>query len=270
MSVKIHPSWKLVLANEFEKPYWQELISFIEGEYSKNICFPKRENIFRAFDITPFDVVKVVILGQDPYHTPGAAMGMCFSVPDGSKTQPSLQNIFKELGSDVGITRYNKSKTTQKRWDLYEKWSYLAPLVGQLKWGIRDGTMDEEAELWVQRSSFSEVSTDLTDWAEQGVLLLNSVLTVRSHEAASHHGVWWEIFTDEVIRLLSEKREHLVFILWGNYAISKKHLIDEWKHLIITSPHPSPFSAYKGFFGSRPFSRANEYLRKWGIKGIEW
>ena len=115
MSVKIHPSWKLVLANEFEKPYWQELISFIEGEYSKNICFPKRENIFRAFDITPFDVVKVVILGQDPYHTPGVAMGMCFSVPDGSKTQPSLQNIFKELGSDVGITRYNKSKTTQKR-----------------------------------------------------------------------------------------------------------------------------------------------------------
>ncbi|MDD5197248.1 MAG: uracil-DNA glycosylase [Candidatus Gracilibacteria bacterium] len=219
MSIGIHPSWQKVLANEFTKPYWRELDSFVKDEYSKNACFPEKENIFRAFDLTPFDTVKVIILGQDPYHTPGAAMGMCFSVPNESKSQPSLGNIFKELAVDMKISR------TQK---------------------------------------------DLTHWAEQGVLLLNSVLTVRSHEAASHQGKGWEIFTDEVIRLLSEKREHLVFILWGNYAISKQSLIDEGKHLIITSPHPSPFSAYKGFFGSRPFSRTNEYLKKWGMKEIEW
>ncbi len=146
-------------------------------------------------------------------------MGMCFSVPDGNKPQPSLQNIFKELASDTGVQR---------------------------------------------------TKTDLTDWAEQGILLLNSVLTVRAHEAASHQNNWWETFTDEVIRLLSDKQEHLVFILWGNYAVSKKSLINEAKHCIITSPHPSPFSAYKGFFGSRPFSRTNEYLKKWGVKEIDW
>lgn len=146
-------------------------------------------------------------------------MGMCFSVPDGSKAQPSLQNIFKELASDTGI----------------------------------------------QRSR-----TDLTDWAKQGVLLLNSVLTVRAHEAASHQGKGWEMFTDEIIRLLSCEREHLVFILWGNYAISKKSLIDGTRHMIITSPHPSPFSVHKGFFGSRPFSRTNEYLRKYKIPEIDW
>lgn len=219
MSVQIHPSWQTVLADEFAKPYWQELTSFVKEEYSQNTCFPKGADIFRAFDLTPFDKVKVVILGQDPYHTPGAAMGMCFSVPNGSKTQPSLQNIFKELASDVGVTR---------------------------------------------------TETDLTHWAEQGVLLLNSVLTVRAHEAASHQGKGWETFTDEVILLLSERREHLVFILWGNYAISKQSLIDSTKHDIINSPHPSPFSVYRGFFGSRPFSRTNEYLRKWGIKEIEW
>jgi len=219
MSVKIHPSWQAVLANEFEKPYWQKLTSFIKEEYSKNTCFPEWKNIFRTFDTTPFDTVKVVILGQDPYHTPGAAMGMCFSVPDGSKTQPSLQNIFKELKSD----------------------------------------------LWISRTQ-----TNLIDWAEQGVLLLNSVLTVENGKPASHQWKWWEIFTDEVIRLLSEKREHLVFILWGNYAISKKSLIDGTKHCIITSPHPSPFSVHKGFFGSRPFSATNEYLKKWGIREIGW
>ena len=219
MSIKIHPSWQAVLSNEFEKPYWNELVSFIEEEYSQNICFPKWENIFRAFDLTPFDTVKVVILGQDPYHTPGAAMGMCFSVPDGSKKQPSLANIFKELATDVDITR---------------------------------------------------TQTDLTSWAEQGVLLINSVLTVENGKPASHQGKWWEIFTDEVIRTLSDKREHLVFILWGNYAISKQSLIDSTKHCIFTSPHPSPFSAYKGFFGSRPFSKTNAYLQKWGIQEIKW
>ena len=219
MSVKIHPSWQWVLSEEFEKPYWQELTSFVKKEYSETICFPKGADIFRAFDLTPFENTKVVILGQDPYHTPGAAMGMCFSVPNGSKTQPSLQNIFKELASDLWTTR---------------------------------------------------TQTNLSDWAEQWVLLLNSVLTVRAHEAASHQKKWWEIFTDEVIRILSEKREHLVFILWGNYAISKKSLIDEKKHHIITSPHPSPFSVHKGFFGSRPFSKTNNYLKEWNMEEIVW
>lgn len=219
MSVKIHSSWQTALSGEFEKPYWRELTSFVKEEYSKVSCFPKGADIFRAFDLTPFDSVKVVILWQDPYHTPGAAMGMCFSVPNGSKTQPSLGNIFKELSSDVGVIR---------------------------------------------------TQTDLTNWAEQGVLLLNSVLTVENGKPASHQGKWWELFTDEVIRLLSREREHLVFILWGNYAISKKSLIDETKHCIITSPHPSPFSAHKGFLGSRPFSRTNEYLKKWGMQEIEW
>jgi len=219
MSINIHPSWRAVLEEEFQKPSWQTLVDFVKDEYSKVVCYPKGSDIFRAFNLTPFDQVRVVILGQDPYHTPGAAMGMCFSVPDGSKTQPSLQNIFKELQSDMGIIR---------------------------------------------------TQTDLTDWAEQWILLLNSVLTVRAHEAASHKGKWWEVFTDTIIQILSEKKEHLIFILWGNYAISKKHLIDEQKHLIITSPHPSPFSVHKGFFGSRPFSRANEYLKKFWEKDIEW
>ena len=262
MSVKIHPSWQSVLAQEFEKSYWQELTSFVKKEYSETVCFPKWEDIFRAFDLTPFDSVKVVILGQDPYHTPGAAMGMCFSVPDGSKTQPSLQNIFKELESDLWIKRYRKMEISQKRWDLYEKW---AP-----EWAVRDSTVNEEAEFWMQRLSFSEISTDLSDWAEQWVLLLNSVLTVRAHEAASHQKKWWETFTDEVIRLLSDKRENLVFILWWNYAVSKKSLIDASKHCIITSPHPSPFSVHKGFFGSRPFSKTNEYLDKNKINKILW
>lgn len=220
MSVNIHPSWKSVLSEEFEKSSWHSLTAFVKEEYSKNTCFPKWGDIFRAFELTPFDAVKVVILGQDPYHTPGAAMGLCFSVPKkNNKTQPSLQNIFKELANDTGIKR---------------------------------------------------TKTDLTDWAEQWVLLLNSVLSVRAHEAASHQGRGWEIFTDRIIHLLSEKKEHLVFILWGNYAISKKSLIDEKKHLIITSSHPSPFSAHKGFFGSRPFSRTNEYLKSVGKTEIRW
>jgi uracil-DNA glycosylase len=161
----------------------------------------------------------VVILGQDPYHTPWAAMGLSFSVPNGSKAQPSLKNIFKELESDLWVTRTN---------------------------------------------------TDLTDWAEQGVLLLNSVLTVRQGEAASHQGKWWENFTDAAIRALSEKRDGIVFILWGNYAIAKKSLIDSKEHHIITSPHPSPFSAHNGFFGSKPFSKTNTYLWEQGNWEIHW
>lgn len=219
MTVRIHSSWHEVLAPEFEKPYWQNLTNFVKSEYSRVTCFPQGKDIFRAFDLTPFDQVKVVILGQDPYHTPGAAMGLSFSVPNGNKPQPSLRNIFKELKDDLGVVRTN---------------------------------------------------TDLTDWARQGVLLLNAVLTVQEWSPASHGGKGWENFTDAAIRALSDNREGVVFILWWNFAISKKSLIDAKKHHIITSPHPSPFSADKGFFGSHPFSRTNTYLREEWKMIIQW
>ncbi|MBC7498084.1 uracil-DNA glycosylase [Candidatus Gracilibacteria bacterium] len=210
MTVNIHPSWYRVLALEFEKPYWEKLTDFIKSEYSQKVCFPQGKNIFRAFDTTPFDRVRVVILGQDPYHTAGAAMGLSFSVPDGSRAQPSLRNIFKELESDIGVQR---------------------------------------------------TQTDLTDWAEQGVLLMNTVLTVREGEPASHQHMGWEELTDTIITALSRERVGIVFILWGNAAVVKKSLIDSSRHHIIESPHPSPFSAHRGFFGSRPFSQTNTYLR---------
>ncbi len=219
MSIRIDSSWHEALRDEFEKPYWESLTTFVKEEYQTTRCYPEGKNIFLAFDMTPFNQVKVVILGQDPYHTHGAAMGLSFSVPSGSKAQPSLKNIFKELESDLGIKR---------------------------------------------------TETDLTDWAEQGVLLLNAVLTVREWLAASHQGKWWEQLTDAAIRALSEKREEIIFILWGNFAISKKILIDATKHHIITSPHPSPFSAYNGFFGSKPFSRTNDFLREYGKSKIQW
>ncbi len=219
MQLSIPPSWESILDTEINKKYFNDLSEYIHSEYWVSHCFPEENDIFRAFLITPFENVKVVILGQDPYHTPGAAMWLSFSVPDGSRLQPSLRNIFKELESDLGISRKN---------------------------------------------------TDLTDWAEQGVLLLNSVLTVRSSEPASHAGKWWEIFTDAVIRILSEKKEGIVFVLWGNYALSKSPLIDQDKHRIITSPHPSPFSAHRGFLGSRPFSKTNEYLKKNSTTWIRW
>lgn len=219
MTVRIEPSWHAVLSEEFEKPYWHELTQFVKDEYQTQSCFPSGKNIFKSFDLTPFDSVKVVILWQDPYHTPGAAMGLSFSVPTGNKPQPSLRNIFSELKSD----------------------------------------------LWIDRNN-----TDLTDWAEQGVLLLNAVLTVREWLPASHQGKWWEIFTDRVIELISEKKEHCVFLLWGNYAIAKKSLIDGTRHKVITSPHPSPFSAHKWFFGSKPFSEINEYFVQMWQESIHW
>ena len=219
MTVRIEPSWKAHLQDQFEQPYWQALTEFVKEEYAAGPCCPAGKDIFRAFDLTPFDDVKVVILGQDPYHTPGAAMGFCFSVPDGNRPQPSLQNIFHELRDDVGVERRH---------------------------------------------------TDLTDWAEQGVFLLNSVLTVRARQAGSHANKGWETFTDSAIARLSEQRDGLVFILWGSYAIAKRALIDTGKHLVLTSPHPSPFSARKGFFGSKPFSRTNDYLAAHGKEPIRW
>ncbi|MDR7047748.1 uracil-DNA glycosylase [Duganella sp. 3397] len=219
MTVRIEPSWKAHLQDQFEQPYWQALTEFVKDEYAAGPCCPAGKDIFRAFDLTPFDDVKVVILGQDPYHTPGAAMGFCFSVPDGNRPQPSLQNIFQELRDDVGVERRH---------------------------------------------------TDLTDWAEQGVFLLNSVLTVRARQAGSHANKGWETFTDSAIARLSDQRDGLVFILWGSYAIAKRALIDTGKHLVLTSPHPSPFSARKGFFGSKPFSRTNDYLAAHGKEPIRW
>ncbi|MDB5195247.1 MAG: uracil-DNA glycosylase [Parcubacteria group bacterium] len=221
MEVAIEPSWKKHLAAEFEKPYFKELTEFVKEEYKNTKVYPAPKNIFRAFELTPFDTVKVVILGQDPYFNPNQAHGLSFSVMEGVRNPPSLQNIFKEIESDIG----EKPKSE---------------------------------------------SGDLTRWATQGVLLLNATLTVRAGAAGSHQSHGWEEFTDAVIRTLSEEREHLVFILWGNYARSKKVLIDASKHDIIESPHPSPFSARNGFFGSKPFSKANAYLTAHNDLPIDW
>lgn len=221
MEVAIEPSWKERLKGEFEEPYFKELAEFVRQEYQATTVYPAPKNIFRAFELTPFNEVKVVILGQDPYHGPKQAVGLSFAVSEGVQNPPSLQNIFKEVQADLG-----------------------KPLEHH------DG--------------------DLSRWARQGVLLLNATLTVRARQAGSHQGKGWERFTDAVIKKLSDERDHLVFILWGNYARSKKSLIDGEKHLVIESPHPSPFSAASGFFGSRPFSKTNAYLEQQGNKPIVW
>lgn len=221
MEVRIEQSWKAHLQDEFSKSYFEELTNFVKKEYQEGTVYPAPKNIFRAFDLCPFDKVKVVILGQDPYHGERQANGLSFAVEKGMRLPPSLQNIFKEIESDLGT-----------------------PLVHT------DG--------------------DLSRWAEQGVLLLNATLTVRALTAGSHQNRGWELFTDAVIRVLSEERENLVFILWGNYAKSKGAHIDRSKHLVIESAHPSPFSAYSGFFGSKPFSKTNEYLIAHNETPIDW
>ena len=220
MTVKIEKSWSDVLADEFAKPYFEQLTQFVRNEYHTSQIFPPGKQIFAAFDATPFNDVKVVIIGQDPYHGDRQANGLCFSVNEGIECPPSLINIFKELSDDLGVAM--------------------------------------------------RTSGDLSDWARQGVLLLNSTLTVKAHCAGSHQGHGWETFTDAVINRLANMRNHLVFILWGSYAIRKGAFIDRSRHLVITSPHPSPLSAYRGFFGSRPFSTANAYLESNGIKPINW
>ncbi len=220
MDVKIEPTWKEQLQDEFEKNYFIQLTEFVRSEYQTQKIFPPAKLIFNAFDQCPFDQVKVVILGQDPYHGPGQAHGLCFSVNDGVEFPPSLRNIFKEIHDDTG-----------------------APVPA---------------------------SGNLTRWAQQGVLLLNATLTVRAHFAGSHQKKGWEQFTDSVIRLVSDRLEHVVFILWGNYAISKSEFINPQKHLILKSVHPSPLSASRGFFGNKQFSRANKYLMEWGKEGIVW
>lgn len=224
MEVKIEKSWKEALAEEFDKEYFKTLTDFVRDEYKAGTVYPPAKFIFHAFELTPFDKVKVVILGQDPYHGPGQAHGLSFSVPEDVKAPPSLQNIYKELESDLG------------------------PSLGR---------------------SASKLG-NLEHWARQGVLLLNATLTVRAHVAGSHQNKGWELFTDAVIKTLSQKRDHLVFILWGRYAQEKGKLIDLTMHLVLESAHPSPFSAYAGFFGSKPFSKTNEYLVKHGLDPITW
>ena len=220
MNVQIEESWKKRLMHEFEKDYFIRLTDFVRAEYSSTTIYPPGKLIFNAFNLCPFDQTKVVIIGQDPYHGPGQAHGLCFSVNDGIAFPPSLQNIFKELQSDLGIA---------------------IPTSG-----------------------------NLTRWANQGVLLLNATLTVRAHQAGSHQRKGWEDFTDAAIRTLAEQKEHLVFILWGAYAQKKGAFINRDKHLVLTSAHPSPLSAYNGFFGNKHFCRANEYLRAHGETPIEW
>ena len=220
MNVKIEESWKRELAAEFEKPYFAELTEFVRSEYSATTVYPPAKLIFNAFDHCPFDKVKAVIIGQDPYHGPGQANGLCFSVNKEIKMPPSLVNIFKEISSDTG-----KPMPT-------------------------DG--------------------DLTRWSRQGVLLLNATLTVRAGNAGSHQRRGWETFTDAAIRILAEKRENLVFILWGSYAQQKGAFIDRNRHLVLTSPHPSPLSAYAGFFGNHHFTLTNDYLAKHDKEPIDW
>ena len=220
MEVKIEESWKEALTDEFEKDYFSDLTNFIKNEYKTQKIYPPAKLIFNAFDQCPFDKLKVVILGQDPYHGPGQAHGLCFSVNDGIDFPPSLRNIFKELKNDLGKE---------------------IPLTG-----------------------------NLTNWAKQGVLLLNATLTVMANQAGSHQNKGWEQFTDAVIQKINEQKQHVVFILWGNYAISKSKFIDQNKHLVLSSVHPSPLSASRGFFGNRHFSITNEFLLKNGMEAVNW
>ena len=218
--VRIAEDWKAVVGEEFSKPYFEELIGFVKQEYATSQIFPAGRNIFRAFDKCPFDNVKVVIIGQDPYHGDGQANGLCFSVNEGVPFPPSLKNIFKEVHDDVG-----------------------APIP---------------------------TSGDLDRWAEQGVLLLNSVLTVKAHNAASHAGRGWERFTDAVVRAIAERKEGVVYMLWGSYAQRKGAIANPERNLILHSVHPSPLSSYRGFFGCKHFSKANDYLKSQGKEPIVW
>lgn len=220
VDVRIAEDWKELLKEEFAKPYFEELTSFVRGEYGSGEVYPAGRNIFRAFDCCPVDKIKVVIIGQDPYHGPGQANGLCFSVGEGVPFPPSLRNILQEVHTDVG-----------------------APIP---------------------------TSGELERWAEQGVLLLNAVLTVRAHEAASHAGRGWERFTDAVVKAIAERKQGVVYMLWGSYAQKKGSIADPSKNLILKTVHPSPLSAYRGFFGCKHFSAANDYLASIGKEPIRW
>lgn len=221
MRVQIHPSWKAVLEGDFQTSYFQNLVEFVKSEYSTKICYPPGKLIFEAFNACPLDQLKVVILGQDPYHGPGQAHGLCFSVPEGIPHPPSLINIFKEIENDLDVAY---------------------PQSGNLR-----------------------------HWADQGVFLLNATLTVQAHQAGSHQKQGWERFTDAVIQMISKQKEGVVFLLWGGYAKQKIKLIDSKKHLVLSSGHPSPLSANRGYwFGNKHFSQCNSYLNSRGATVIRW
>jgi len=220
MNVDIETSWKEKLEPEFDKSYFKELVAFVKSEYQKTQVYPPGKLIFNAFNLCPFNQVKVVIIGQDPYHGPGQAHGLCFSVQDGVAFPPSLRNIFKEIENDLGIS---------------------IPKSG-----------------------------NLTRWAQQGVFLLNATLTVQANQAGSHQKKGWETFTDSVIKLIADEKDHVVFILWGAYAQKKAEMIDKNKHFVLESVHPSPLSASRGFFGNHQFSKTNEFLKIHGIDPINW
>ena len=221
MNIKIESGWKKVLEPYFQTPEWKSLTDFVRQEYLTATVYPHPKNVFNAFNSTPFNKVKVVIIGQDPYHNPGQAHGLCFSVQPGVTPPPSLKNIYQEIENNLGIKK-------------------------------------------------DYAQGNLTNWANQGVLLLNAVLTVRKNQAGSHAGRGWEKFTDEAIKQLSVQKENLVFLLWGNYAKQKGAIIDRSKHLVLESAHPSPLSAYNGFFGSKHFSKTNKYLRENNQEEIKW
>ena len=221
MQIKIESSWQKILKPYFQTDDWKKLANFVRQEYLSKTIYPHPKNVFNAFNSTPFNNVKVIIIGQDPYHNPGQAHGLCFSVPEGIAPPPSLKNIYKEIEIDL--------KT---------------------------------------KKDFSK--GNLTDWTKQGVLLINAVLTVRRNQAGSHANKGWEKFTDEVIKQLSEKKENLVFLLWGNYAKQKGSIINRHKHLVLESAHPSPFSAYNGFFNCNHFSKVNDYLKQNKKQPITW
>lgn len=218
--VKIHPSWEKIIGEEFKKEYFEKLTQFVKKEYLSKTIYPEGKNIFRAFELCPFEDVKVVIIGQDPYHGPKQANGLCFSVNDEMLLPPSLKNIYKEIETDLEVERPTKG--------------------------------------------------NLDNWAKQGVLLLNATLTVRANTPGSHQNQGWEEFTNAVIKTISEKKENIVFLLWGKYAQNKGTIINSKKHHVLTAPHPSPFSAHSGFFGSKHFSKTNQYLKSIGKKEIEW
>lgn len=220
MDVKISESWKPLLQEEFDKPYFKDLTDFVRKEYTQTRVYPAARNIFRALDKCPFDKLEVVVIGQDPYHGEGQANGLCFSVDDGVQFPPSLNNIFTEVSSDTGAPR--------------------------------------------------PASGNLDRWAEQGVLLLNAVLTVRAHQAASHAGMGWERFTDAVVRAIADRKENVVYMLWGNYAQHKASFVDETRNCVLRAVHPSPLSAHRGFLGCKHFSQANAYLQSVGKTPIVW
>lgn len=220
--IQLEPGWKSHLLDEFGKPYMQELRDFLRQERQRKVVYPRGSEYFNALNSTPFDEVKVVVLGQDPYHGQGQAHGLCFSVPHGVEIPPSLVNIFKEIQRDLGLPREH----------------------------FRHG--------------------NLKSWADQGVLLLNSVLTVEAGRAASHQGRGWEAFTDRAVSALNEKKDHVVFMLWGAYAQKKGAVIDDGRHLVLKAPHPSPLSAHRGFLGCGHFSKTNDYLVRHGLEPIDW